>query len=128
MRPAILTVFALMAVACQGSTTTKASNPPPVNCSGDAKVPTIVISDYDLSCTQDSDCTAIAVGNSCDACSWACSSASINVQSSSQYDDDKARLSAGLNLSGTCFCPGIPNPTCCNRQCSLSQSCSDAGQ
>lgn len=61
----------------------------------DASIKLIQASDYDQSCTVDSDCRYIAEGNACTPCAFDCSfAAAINVSALAQYNSDVANTPA----------------------------------
>jgi hypothetical protein len=57
-----------------------------------AASPIIRASDYDQSCTKDTDCVEISQGPTCNPCYFSCSNAAINVRSMAQYNADTANL------------------------------------
>jgi hypothetical protein len=73
----------------------------------------IDVSDYDTSCTQDSDCIAITAGTLCTgAC--LCGGATINKSAEAQYEAAIASIS-----SGGCPCASGPIPQCQGGTCTL---------
>ena len=67
----------------------------PNACIDDASVKLIQASDYDQSCTVDTDCRGIAEGNACVPCAFACGlGAAINVSALAQYNSDVANTPA----------------------------------
>ena len=75
----------------------------------------VTASNYDQSCTLDSDCIAIAEGNSCSLCGFDCPSAAINVAGYGQYLADIAYTTADLSgqrqaCSNVCMVKTAP---CC---------------
>lgn len=75
----------------------------------------IAASSYDQSCTIDSDCIAIAEGNSCSLCGFNCPNAAINVGQYGKYLADIAYTPADLSgqrqaCSGVC---GVTSAPCC---------------
>ena len=91
MKGALVSVFVLVA-ALKTSASTSA-------CGGKSCLPA---SDYDQSCTQDSDCVGIAEGQLCEQGCIGCANAAINVRDQAKYQ------SAVSGFSGTCSCPGVP--------------------
>jgi hypothetical protein len=104
----------------------------------DASVKRIQASDYDQSCTVDTDCRLIAVGNACTPCAFDCSfGAAINVSALAQYNSDVANTPAvAAEFNGqTCAsgCPAAFGPCCVGGKCQASTTsqcpapASDAG-
>ncbi len=91
----------------------------------DASIKLIQASDYDQSCTVDSDCRYIAEGNACTPCAFDCSfAAAINVSALAQYNSDVANtpaVSPEFNgrdcVSG---CPSVFGPCCVGGKCQTS--------
>ena len=88
-------------------------------------------SQYDNSCTVDSDCVGVPPGDPCAGnCLSVCPTAALNVRSASQYLTDLgAVMSAHNEPSGVCGCPAFGTPSCCRGVCSV-EGCStppDAG-
>jgi hypothetical protein len=97
----------------------------------------VVVTNYDTSCTQDSDCVAAPPGgNTCDPChagsgDFVCKLSAVNSKDSARYASD---LSAALqNIEGTstyqqCVTASCPNgggtPKCIANQCTLSSATS----
>jgi len=82
---------------------------------------TISASDYDQSCTVDSDCTAVAVGDACQTGSphcW-CPGAAISVSARAQYDSDVAKF----NPKNVCDCIALFSPCCVSGKCHADSSC-----
>jgi hypothetical protein len=84
----------------------------PYVCNPDAGFPVIQASNYDQTCTVDTDCAGISEGNTCNACTFSCTNAAINVKALPQYHSATASLfPAAFNL-----CPsscGGSEYTCC---------------
>jgi hypothetical protein len=78
-------------------------------------------SDYDRSCTKDTDCIAVGEGNACTAqCRVACPSAAINGGALAAYQADYDRTLLGSCPNFTCFCPERGFPRCAHGTCELS--------
>jgi hypothetical protein len=93
------------------------------NTCDDGGVRTIQASDYDQSCTTDSDCVPIGEGNACLPCTIACKTAVIGKAAEARY---RADLGALLEASQriTCHCP-FSSPSCCREgKCHADQTCS----
>jgi hypothetical protein len=102
---------------------------------GGANCATVVVTNYDTSCTQDSDCVAApAGGNTCDPChagsgDFVCKLSGVNAKDSARYASD---LSAALqSIEGTstyqqcviASCPaGDLAPKCVDNQCKVTPS------
>ncbi len=91
MKGALVSIFVLVA-ALKTSASTSA-------CGGRSCSPA---SDYDQSCTQDSDCVGIAEGDLCTEGCTDCVNAAINVRDQAKYE------SAVSGYAGGCNCPGVP--------------------
>src|ERR1700722_19551526 len=65
-------------------------------------------SDYNQSCTLDSDCVTVAVGIAEDACCSQCEQSAINRSALSQFDDDRAGFCS--SLTGHCSTDGQSCP------------------
>jgi hypothetical protein len=80
----------------------------------DANVELIQASNYDQTCSADTDCVAIAVGDACYPCIVICGTGgAINRSALSSYQSDISKtIGAGETSSVQCGCPagGIP---CC---------------
>ena len=63
-------------------------------CAPDGSLPLIEASNYDQSCTTDSDCIAIAEGDVCTPCGIGCTNAAINVAAHARYKADVASANA----------------------------------
>jgi hypothetical protein len=89
----------------------------------------IQASNYDQSCTVDSDCVEVSVGNPCQACDFICNQSvgAINVGANAQYTADVAKTAAGV---GDCGCPAeVGNrvgPCCRSGQCHADSACSSS--
>jgi len=89
----------------------------------------IVASDYDQSCTQDSDCVAITVGDA--ICVSHCPNAAINESSESQYESDVNAGKQDCPSTASTGSPYIPCGTysilCRRNVCFLGAPYPDAG-
>jgi hypothetical protein len=87
----------------------------------------IELSNYDVSCQQDSDCTPITTGEICSG-GCACGGSAVNVSGLPGYRAAVASLSLGL-----CSCPFEGSPRCLGGQCGICDgfndppACSDGG-
>ncbi len=81
----------------------------------------ILASNYDQSCTTDTDCMAIGEGNACSLVG-PCPSAAINKGAYSQYQSDVAQTPC-YGLSG---CPSGSGPCCRHGTCGLNAACYSA--
>jgi hypothetical protein len=90
----------------------------------------ILASNYDQSCTSDSDCVLVNVGYPCGNCAFQCGSdvGAINVGARAQYMGDVSRTP---RMAAVCNCPPIPpipNVSCCHGgQCKAENDCVSAG-
>jgi hypothetical protein len=103
------------------------SNGTPLIACTDADVQLIQASNYDQTCTTDSDCVAVAEGNFCFPPN--CPSAAINVSATAQYNADVAMTNAAI-CGGASSCPTFSGPCCRGGSCSLGAACvsaADAG-
>jgi hypothetical protein len=95
------------------------------NACADASVRTIQASNYDQSCTVDTDCRLIGEGNACTPCAFNCPfSGAINAGALAQYTSDVANTPAvAMSFNGQgCLagCPVAFNPCCVGGKCQLS--------
>jgi hypothetical protein len=91
-------------------------------------------SSYDQSCTVDSDCVAVGLGNACFACEIGCgtNAAAISKSAEGQYRSDVAKSPAN---GADCGCgAGIPGGPCCiggmcqfGSQCLATDAAADTG-
>jgi hypothetical protein len=83
-------------------------------CAAGAGLPPILASNYDQSCSVDSDCVAIGVGDPCYVCEVACpGAAAINQTSLATYMADTARPVGSPGV--VCNCPLYdPSSVCCS--------------
>ncbi len=106
--------------AAQGCGSTSAA---PGACTG-LSVKLIQASDYDQSCTVDTDCRYIAEGNACTPCAFDCSFGAINVSALAQYNSDIANTPAvAAEFNGqSCAsgCPAAFGPCCIGGKCQTS--------
>jgi hypothetical protein len=107
-------------------------------CASDASVQLIQASNYDQSCTADTDCRLIATGNACVPCAFNCPfGGAINVSALAKYNSDIANtpaVASGFN-GQTCAsgCGAAFGPCCVGGKCqtSTTDQCPgpvDAGQ
>ena len=84
-------------------------------------------SQFDNSCTVDSDCVGVPSGDPCAGnCLSVCPTAALNVRVASQYLADLGAVMSAHNESpGVCSCPAIGAPSCCRGVCSV-EGCSTA--
>jgi hypothetical protein len=80
----------------------------------DAASHTIDIGDFNVSCTQASDCTPVFIGNFCSDVCW-CPMSAINVADLMKYQTE-AQIKQGSLQPGDCFCPADV-PSCMQGQC-----------
>jgi hypothetical protein len=76
---------------------------------------TLAASSYVTTCTADTDCTAVWLGDACTSKCF-CPNASINATSKPKYQSD---FDATNHENNVCTCPAFPDPVCCNGQCAL---------
>jgi hypothetical protein len=85
-----------------------------VPCEADPEVARILASKYDQTCTVNSDCVAVGVGDPCRPCDILCgSNAAINTSSLAQYRRDVAD-SPGIGDAAACRCTPTTVSVCCN--------------
>jgi hypothetical protein len=85
-----------------------------VPCEADPNVQRISVSSYSQTCTVDSDCVAIGVGDPCHPCDILCrDNAAINKSSLTEYTKDIA-ASPALGNGATCACAPTSLSVCCN--------------
>jgi hypothetical protein len=94
-------------------------------CIDDASVKLIQASDYDQSCTVDTDCRSVAEGNACVPCAFACGlGAAINVSALAQYNSDVANTPAVAAKFGGQICASACaeafGPCCVGGKCQTS--------
>src|SRR5580698_9230225 len=93
-----------------------------VICAADASIQPILATNYDQSCTADSDCVAEGFGDPCTEC-LNCASGAINEKSVPQYGTDVAKAPRGA----ICFCAfGPAGPCCVDGICQVGRECSNA--
>ncbi len=115
----------LAAVACSSSS----------NASSDPASCNVVVTSYDQTCTQDSDCVgAPPGGDACGECAtgnpaFVCTLAAINTKDSARYQNDLANAIKSSETTSTCgtSCPVPGKPTCVDNVCKLVAASSDAG-
>jgi hypothetical protein len=90
----------------------------------DANVQLIQAANYDQSCTTDSDCIAVGLGNACFGCEIGCPNAAISRSSQAQYRSDVADSPAN---GADCGCPIFPSGPCCvGGLCEVGSQCGNA--
>jgi hypothetical protein len=91
----------------------------------DANVELIQASNYDQSCTVDSDCVAIAAGNACFPCVVLCQTGgAINHSAVSSYESDISKtIGAGETSGVQCGCPAGFAPCCRAGMCHADPEC-----
>ena len=73
-------------------------------------------SQYDNSCTIDSDCVGVPFGDPCAGnCSSICPTSALNARVAYQYLTDLKALMAGGTENAICNCPCIPLQPCCRQ-------------
>jgi hypothetical protein len=87
----------------------------------------ILASSYDRSCSSDSDCVAVSVGDICVPCGIGCRNTAINVASHAQYNEDVARAyaatPAGVPYPCETTCPHSRDACCVDGQCRADSTC-----
>jgi len=82
-------------------------------------------SQFDNSCTVDSDCVGVPFGDPCiNDCASICPMFALNIRVANQYLTDLKVVSAGRNENIICSCPCIPLQPCC-RQGLCYNTCGD---
>jgi len=81
----------------------------------------ILASNYDQSCTFDSDCTPVAEGNACIGGCHCPAGAAINRSSLAQFQNDWSRLAAPS--AGFCGCPASFPGCCVQGKCQATSAC-----
>jgi hypothetical protein len=85
-----------------------------VPCQADPDVHRILASNYTQTCTVDSDCVAVGVGDPCQVCNILCATnAAINRSSLLQYMSDVAK-SPPIGDAASCACQTTALSVCCN--------------
>jgi hypothetical protein len=131
-RTAIAIAAALVAAAL-GAAAAAGCNSHDVAACTDANVELIQASNYDQTCSVDTDCVAIAVGNACYPCIVLCGTGgAINRNALSSYQSDISKtIGAGETSGVQCGCPGGGLPCCRGGTCQVDFQCSsriaDAG-
>jgi hypothetical protein len=112
------------AFCCVYGTCASSDSPSVIDCS-DANVQLIQASNYDQSCTTDSDCVGVAEGNACYPGFAGCPTATINVAALAQYDNDVASTYANICAALSKACPfELPvGPCCVGGMCQLGGNC-----
>jgi hypothetical protein len=122
----MICLLAIALVACSSSS----------NVSSDPASCNVVITSYDQTCTQDSDCVgAPPGGDACGEChqlnpAFACTLAAINTKDSARFTSDIAKAlenqGAPAENCGT-SCPAGSVPKCVDNSCELVAESVDAG-
>ncbi len=82
-------------------------------------------SGFNQTCTQDTDCVAVAVGNICNTGSCLCAAGALNVSDQQAYQDHLNQLLAMVSTpQAGCGCPFFGTAKCINDMC---QTCGGAG-
>jgi hypothetical protein len=88
----------------------------------DASAQIILASNYDQSCTTDTDCVSVAEGNFCYPGATNCPSAAISTSANAQYQADVAKTRAA-----SCYAPGNcgeeSGPCCVGGKCQVGNEC-----
>jgi hypothetical protein len=92
----------------------------------DANVQLIQASNYDQSCTSNSDCIPVGEGNACYPCAIACPSAAINASAKGRYLSDVAKTPAADLAGVNCGCPDAFSPCCRGGTCHADFQCQSA--
>ena len=92
-----------------------------VPCS-DAEVQLIQASNYDQSCTTDSDCVAVGQGNFCLAGAGNCPTAAIRKSAYARYQADVAKTQAAV-CSALSSCTASFGPCCRHGTCQMNLNC-----
>ncbi len=97
----------------------------------------ISASNYDQSCTADSDCTLVSQGNYCDGKSCQCLNGAVNAGAVPRYAADIGKTPVGSGAVVALVCPCIPpiGPCCRSGACTTDcwspsdtlPACADAG-
>lgn len=72
----------------------------------------IAATDYDTSCSADTDCVNVTVG---DICKCSCEAGAINKKDQTSYDEDRLTIACGAVCSS---CPPYADPVCRANICS----------
>ncbi len=84
---------------------------------------TIKASNYDQSCSSDSDCAQVAEGDFCVPGAAVCPTATINKGALPQYQADVAKTQAAV-CEALAGCPAFGGPCCRNGTCQTGTGCS----
>jgi hypothetical protein len=122
IRPAVwLSIIAFAGLSCGGSVTPAGTHPE--NNGGysatDQMACTLSPSNYDTSCSTESDCVGVAFGNFCASSTCACATMYISRNALAQYMADFSRTPTGMESAkaGPCYCPLLNAPCCQAGQC-----------
>jgi hypothetical protein len=91
----------------------------------DANVQLIQASNYQQSCTVDTDCVAVGEGNFCNPGSTNCSNAAISKSDYAQYQADVAKTN-GASCYAPGNCGGESGPCCIGGKCQMNAACFNA--
>jgi hypothetical protein len=83
----------------------------------DAASHTLAITDFDVSCTQASDCASVFLGSFCSACR--CASSAINVADLMKYEAEAQVLSQETAATGPVWNCGADPPVCTQGKCGM---------
>ena len=89
----------------------------------DGEVQTVQASNYDQSCTLDSDCVAVGEGTACYPCALECTNAAINTAAHAQYLADVARTFAAAPGGCPGVCPDARRGCCRGGLCHADSLC-----
>jgi hypothetical protein len=127
-----LTFVGLVSVVAEGAgctstgTTTSTNEGGSNACIGDASIKLVQASDYDQSCTVDTDCQQIAEGNACVSCAFGCPvGGAINVSALTQYNADIANTPAVGQGCPALPCVATEFPCCIGGKCQVGNQCSN---
>jgi hypothetical protein len=87
---------------------------------------TVRASDYDQSCSADTDCVAISANDSCRLCGLGCTNDAIRVSALARYQSDIAQTTAvlsGRRLACAGDCVVNPPPCCIGGKCQVGLQC-----
>jgi hypothetical protein len=85
----------------------------------------ISASDYDQSCTVDTDCQQVGSGNYCQNTYCICGGSAINKAAVAQFELDVSETPLGSGALGTmvCSCPAEIVPCCRSGKCQADDAC-----
>ena len=85
----------------------------------DANIQLISASNYTLTCSADSDCVAVSVGNACFPCTLVCKDGAIARSALAAYQADVSKTIGAHESPGNCNCPGEGIPCCRSGACTV---------